>query len=1188
MNFSRDKKEHTESHSRSSTFKRKHTIVGSIFIGIFILATMVTPGFASSNGINWTEDELAFMEEHPVIRVAVDPEFVPFEFLDEKGEYKGIAADYLSLIGEKTGLQFEFEKDVAWPKAYDMVAAGDLDLLPAITKTDERQEQFLFSEPYYDLKNVIVTRDTDTDILGMDDLEGMTVSVQRNTVYHNYLLSFSEMNISTYDSVEDSLMSVATGTSNAYLGTLATSNYFIRSNGITNLRVVSFEIEEQQNLHFAVRKDWPELVSIFNKSINNISNNEKLAINSSWVDLDTDFDYGPILRTLIIIGAVIAIVLGVSFFWIAKLRKEIRRRKQIQLDLEKAKLEVDKTNSALMLAEKALEEELKNQTLSYETLFEHSPIGIVIMRSSDSKDSDEKTIRINSIYEKITGRTREELESTKWAKFTHPDDLKEDIDNFRKLQAGEIKNYSMRKRLIRPDKSIVWVYMTVAALGRNEEDEFFYICLFQDITEQVESIEALLESEKKYRSITDNMSDIVWRTDLSLKTTYVSPSVKKLLGETPEEHMGKKMEEKFPEQSLRKIQAFLVEEKENEKNPRIDKNRARNLEVEHYKADGTVVWIEMTISFLRDDNGNAVGFQGASRDITQRKLAETALLESERSKSVLLFNLPGMAYRCNYDRKWTMQFVSAGSLGLTGYAPESLINNKDIAFNDVIAPAYREAIRNEWTRGIAERSSIKYEFEIITASGERKWVIGRGQAIYDEKGDVEALEGIILDISERKKIEDRLKYNYEHDRDTGLYNITALRNQVIEDEKKKLNTTRAIILINLSTLQRINMVYGFTYTRELIKNIAEILKQYSTENRTLYKTYENRFAYYIKGYSDKNELLEFSQEIKDALWEILRGERIGAGIGILEFGDADEFDLSIISKGALIASFKAISLDENDIGICFYDSEMEAQLQREEDIKMELANIVENNEGGELYLQFQPILDLKTDRISSFEALARLKTHKLGLIPPLEFIPIAEASKLIIPIGWKIFREAFAFQKKLEGLGYENIGVGVNVSAVQLMKEDFTKHLFDLMDEMQVAPSNIDIEITESIFASNLNEINKILAELRNRELKISIDDFGTGYSSLARERELNVDCLKIDKYFIDKLMEISYDKAITGDIINIAHKQGHSALAEGVEYEEQRQYLLNNGCDKMQGYLFSKPLDEKAAIEFLMQENKK
>ena len=314
------------------------------FIFLIIMQVIATPCYASDNKISWTKDELAFMKEHPVIRLGVDPEFVPFEFIDIDGEYKGIAADYLSLIKEKTGLQFEVVKGLTWPEAYDMALSGDIDALPAIGKTKEREEHFLFSEPYYYFKRVIVTRDIDTDISGLDDLEGFTVAVQRNSSHHSYLLSYPKINPSLYDSVEAALTAVATGTEKAFVGNLATTNYLIRSNGLVNLRFVSFEAEKQQALYFAVRKDWPELASIFNKALDTISESEKLAINNKWIELNTDFDYGPIVRILSIVGALIAVVLSVSFFWIARLRKEIQQRKQIQLDLEKAKREADEAN----------------------------------------------------------------------------------------------------------------------------------------------------------------------------------------------------------------------------------------------------------------------------------------------------------------------------------------------------------------------------------------------------------------------------------------------------------------------------------------------------------------------------------------------------------------------------------------------------------------------------------------------------------------------------------------------------------------------------------------------------------------------------------------------------------------------------------------------------------------------------
>lgn len=148
----------------------------------------------------------------------------------------------------------------------------------------------------------------------------------------------------------------------------------------------------------------------------------------------------------------------------------------------------------------------------------------------------------------------------------------------------------------------------------------------------------------------------------------------------------------------------------------------------------------------------------------ERKTLESALYESERSKSVFLHHLPGLAYRCYKDRHWTMQYVSEGCFNLTGYRPESLLYNRDLSYNDLIAPEYREALWKEWERILAQKEQFKYEYEIITATGERKYVLELGQGIYNAQGEVEALEGIVLDISERKAIENTLKYHNEHDR----------------------------------------------------------------------------------------------------------------------------------------------------------------------------------------------------------------------------------------------------------------------------------------------------------------------------------------------------------------------------------------------------------------------------------------
>jgi EAL domain-containing protein (putative c-di-GMP-specific phosphodiesterase class I) len=166
--------------------------------------------------------------------------------------------------------------------------------------------------------------------------------------------------------------------------------------------------------------------------------------------------------------------------------------------------------------------------------------------------------------------------------------------------------------------------------------------------------------------------------------------------------------------------------------------------------------------------------------------------------------------------------------------------------------------------------------------------------------------------------------------------------------------------------------------------------------------------------------------------------------------------------------------------------------------------------------------------------------------------------------------------------GYTSMKVSINISAIQLLNKHFVNNLLDIIREMDVNPQQIILELTESIFSSRFETINDILSQLRDNGIQSAIDDFGTGYSSLSRERELVTNYLKIDKSFIDRLLQLKEEETITTDIIAIAHKMGHRAIAEGVEKEEQLYYLKIHGCDMVQGYFISRPLDEDLAISFL------
>jgi PAS domain S-box-containing protein len=719
-------------------------------------------------------------------------------------------------------------------------------------------------------------------------------------------------------------------------------------------------------------------------------------------------------------------------------------RKPVQMDLLRTRVAI---YIELLRIQNAYEQKLQEQGLTYDVIFHQAPIGIAIsQRSGISDNEDDILIDVNPMYERITGRTKEEQARVGWRNFTHPDDLERDRENLKKLREGEIQSYAMDKRYIKPDESIVWVHMVVAPLTLSTSNLFTHICLVQDIT---------------------------WRKEIEAK-----------------------------------------------------------------------------------------------------------LLESERSKSVLLSHLPGLAYRCNYDSDWTMQYVSSGCYSLTGYQPESLINNRDISYNEIISPEYRNLLWNQWKQILEEKKPFQQEYEIITAKGDHKWVLELGEGIYNEKGEVEALEGIVIDISDRKQIENTLRYTTEHDPWTGLYNRNYLENLLEMDAREQQGIKRAVISINLSSVQSLSTIYGFHYTQEFIRSIVDVLLPYCTDTRQLFNTYENRFVFYVKDYQTKAELISFCETIIHLLDPLLSVERINCGIGVTEIDSRNQWDINQLLKNLLIASERSLELHERDLAICFYDADMEKRLLREAEVKHELARTASDENDGGLFLQYQPILDLKTNQICGFEALARIQGGKIGLISPLEFIPIAEKTKLIIPVGKKIIIQASRFYKKLAAFVNRTLYITINVSVIQLLNKDFCSIIQSLIHEIPIKPESICLEITESVFASNYEEINSILGQLKEIGFHIAIDDFGTGYSSLSREHELNVDCLKIDKEFINNLMQMNPELSFVSDIISMAHKVGHVVVAEGVEYEEQLQYLYRCGCDMVQGYLISRPIHEDAALE--------
>jgi EAL domain-containing protein (putative c-di-GMP-specific phosphodiesterase class I) len=277
-----------------------------------------------------------------------------------------------------------------------------------------------------------------------------------------------------------------------------------------------------------------------------------------------------------------------------------------------------------------------------------------------------------------------------------------------------------------------------------------------------------------------------------------------------------------------------------------------------------------------------------------------------------------------------------------------------------------------------------------------------------------------------------------------------------------------------------------------------------------------------------------------------------------------------------IAMYKTRKNDNNKLQ--YFNNCMNGEMRLCSNMKRDLRNAIENEE---FFLCYQPLIDIRIKKVVCMEALIRWKHPRKGIISPMEFIPIAEETGLILPIGQWVLKTACSQLKEWHDMGYNNFGLSVNVSVIQLQQPDFAETVSRIIAENRLLPEYLELEITESAFMESARTVARNLNSLRKRGIKVSIDDFGTGYNSLKYIQKLAVNSLKIDKTFVYNIKD-DINKVIIDAIISLAHKINAEITAEGVETKEQYEYLKKKGCNKIQGYYFSKPLLPEEAAEFL------
>jgi diguanylate cyclase (GGDEF)-like protein/PAS domain S-box-containing protein len=465
------------------------------------------------------------------------------------------------------------------------------------------------------------------------------------------------------------------------------------------------------------------------------------------------------------------------------------------------------------------------------------------------------------------------------------------------------------------------------------------------------------------------------------------------------------------------------------------------------------------------------------------------------------------------------------------------------------------------------------EVEVYRRDRTKKWLLLNLRAVRDAGGNIALHEGTVEDITDRKAAEERVQYLAYYDALTGLPNRILLQDRL----SKALASARrqkdkvALLFLDLDRFKNVNDSLGHSVGDLLLQDVAERLKRSMREQDTVARLAGDEFLIVLTDVKDIPDAAVAAERFMDAMTAefVVQGHplSISCSLGISIFPEHGA-DGEVLIKNADAAMYCAKDYGRDNFR--FFTEDMNAQAVERLTLESSLRLAVGRQE---LFMVYQPQMDIGTGRITGLEALLRWQHPELGLVPPDKFIRIAENSGLIMPIGEWVLRTACSQARKWQDEGLPAVPVAVNVSAVQFRQGNFRELIRSVLHETGLAPQYLELELTESLLLSNADVRFLVLQELKAMGLKLAIDDFGTGYSSLSYLKHFPVSKLKIDRSFVRDVAVNPDDAAITSAIISMAKSLNLRVIAEGVENEAQMSFLRAHHCDEIQGYYFSQPL---------------
>lgn len=557
------------------------------------------------------------------------------------------------------------------------------------------------------------------------------------------------------------------------------------------------------------------------------------------------------------------------------------------------------------------------------------------------------------------------------------------------------------------------------------------------------------------------------------------------------------------------------------------------------------------------------------------RIRETELKRSEERYRLIIEGVNDGVW--DWDGKEGKVFMSQRCKTLLGYGDNDRKNNLDawIEMLNNDAERFSKFITESLSEPQKKHFQIKYRTR--EKNGKYKWLLTKGKAIWNTEGIPVRMAGSVTDITEQKLTEEKIHNMAYFDALTGLPNRVLFmdRLSVAIDSAQRKNRMVAIYFLDLDNFKTVNDTLGHSFGDELLSTVSRQLKMKMRKSDTIARLGGDEFIMIQSNVKELEEVTQVALRIKGIFQQpwILDGHEfyVTASIGISVYPN-DGTAIDVLMKNADAAMYRAKETGKNNFQL--FTSELNSRIIEKLTMENSLRKAVERNE---MILYYQPQIDLKTGEITSVEALIRWQHPEMGLITPAKFIPLAEESGLIIPIGEWVMRTACKQNILWHEQGYTELCMSVNLSAKQFQQRNLVDMLRGVLDETGMKPEWLELEITESIVMKDLDYTIPLLHKIKEMGVGISLNDFGTGYSSLNYLKRLPITNLKIGKSFVNDITAGTNEAVIARTLISLAHDMKLKVTAEGVETAEQLKFLENEDCDLVQGHLLSlpKPADE-------------